>query len=90
MRIATDLAQLTTVVSIYQAGEALYKLFDKVCVIGEGRMYYIGRADEAREHFERLGYRPAPRQTTADFLVAGEWAVPDRRQSTVLIREFSQ
>lgn len=80
LRIATDLAQLTTVVSIYQAGEALYKLFDKVCVIGEGRMYYIGRADEAREHFERLGYRPAPRQTTADFLVAGEWTVLSRRK----------
>ena len=24
---------MTTIVSIYQAGESLYKLFDKVCVI---------------------------------------------------------
>ena len=42
-------------------------------MIGEGKMYYFGRADEAREHFERLGYRPSPRQTTADFLVSGTY-----------------
>lgn len=71
LRIATDLAGLTTIVSIYQAGEALYELFDKVCVIGEGKMYYFGRADAAREYFEGLGYVPKQRQTTADFLVAG-------------------
>lgn len=71
LRIATDLAQLTTIVSIYQAGEGLYELFDKVCVIGEGQMYYFGKACEARGYFEALGYVPALRQTTADFLVAG-------------------
>lgn len=30
LRIATDLTRMTTVVSLYQAGESLYKLFDKV------------------------------------------------------------
>jgi len=71
LRIATDVARLSTVVSIYQAGESLYQLFDKVCVIYEGRMAYFGRADQARQYFIDLGYEPANRQTTADFLVAG-------------------
>ncbi|KAI0265441.1 ABC-2 type transporter-domain-containing protein [Gloeopeniophorella convolvens] len=70
LRIATDVARLSTIVSIYQAGEPLYETFDKVCVIYEGRMAYFGRADQARQYFIDLGYEPAHRQTTADFLVA--------------------
>ena len=60
----------TTIVSIYQAGESLYKTFDKVCLIYEGRMAYFGPANLARQYFVDMGYEPAPRQTTADFLVA--------------------
>ena len=70
LRIATDVARTTTIVSIYQAGELLYELFDKVCVIYEGRMVYYGRSDKARQYFLDLGFEPANRQTTADFLVA--------------------
>jgi ATP-binding cassette subfamily G (WHITE) protein 2 (SNQ2) len=71
LRIATDVARLTTIVSIYQVGEQLYELFDKVCVIYEGQMVYMGSAREARQYFMDMGYAPANRQTTADFLVAG-------------------
>ncbi|KAG6877004.1 hypothetical protein C0993_011112 [Termitomyces sp. T159_Od127] len=70
LRIATDIDHQTTIVSIYQAGETLYELFDKVCVLYEGRMVYFGRADKARQYFIDLGYQPANRQTTPDFLVA--------------------
>ncbi|KAK7033403.1 Brefeldin A resistance protein [Favolaschia claudopus] len=38
LRIATDFSRLSTIVSIYQASETLYNLFDKVCVLSEGRM----------------------------------------------------
>jgi ATP-binding cassette subfamily G (WHITE) protein 2 (SNQ2) len=62
--------RLSTVVSIYQAGEQLYKHFDKVCVIYEGRMAYFGPADTAKAYFQEMGYEPANRQTTPDFLVA--------------------
>jgi ATP-binding cassette subfamily G (WHITE) protein 2 (SNQ2) len=71
LRIATDVARTSTIVSIYQAGESLYQHFDKVCVLYEGRMVYFGRADQARQYFINLGFEPAHRQTTADFLVAG-------------------
>ncbi|KAF7360014.1 Pleiotropic drug resistance ABC transporter [Mycena venus] len=71
LRIATDVGRLTTIVSIYQASESLYALFDKVCVLSEGKMVYFGRADQARDYFLSLGYVPqAERQTTADFLVS--------------------
>ncbi|KAJ7649950.1 pleiotropic drug resistance ABC transporter [Roridomyces roridus] len=71
LRILTDVAHATTIVSIYQASETLYSLFDKVCVLSEGKMVYFGPADQAREYFLSLGYVPqAERQTTPDFLVS--------------------
>ncbi|KAG6888337.1 hypothetical protein C0995_009084 [Termitomyces sp. Mi166 len=70
LRIATDIDHQTTIVSIYQAGETLYELFDKVCVLYEGRMAYFGPADKARQYFIDMGYQPANRQTTPDFLVS--------------------
>ncbi|KAK7025542.1 ATP-binding cassette transporter snq2 [Paramarasmius palmivorus] len=70
LRTFTDLARMTSIVSLYQPGESLYKLFDKVCVIYEGRLAYFGPASEARSYFINMGYEPANRQTTADFLVA--------------------
>lgn len=71
LRIATDNLGLTSIVSIYQASELLYELFNKVCVIYEGKMIYFGKAVEARQYFIEMGWEPANRQTTADFLVAG-------------------
>lgn len=61
---------MTTVVSIYQAGESLYRIFDKVCIIYDGKMAYFGPANQAKQYFINMGFEPAPRQTTADFLVA--------------------
>lgn len=45
-------------------------MFDKVCLIYEGRMVYFGPANEARQYFFDMGYEPANRQTTSDFLVS--------------------
>ena len=70
LRIATDLVRNSTIVSIYQAGEQLYEVFDKVCLIYEGRMVYYGPANQARQYFLDMGYVPKNRQTTADFLVS--------------------
>ena len=70
LRIATDIAKITTAMSVYQASENVYDLFDKVCVIYEGRMVYYGPASLARQYFVDMGYQPANRQTTPDFLIA--------------------
>ncbi|KAI0752733.1 pleiotropic drug resistance ABC transporter [Daedaleopsis nitida] len=70
LRISTDIFRQSTIVAIYQAGEQLYNVFDKVCVIYEGRQVYFGSANQARQYFIDMGYEPANRQTTADFLVA--------------------
>lgn len=70
LRVMTDVSNRTTLVTLYQAGEGIYQLMDKVLVIDEGRMVYSGPAGEAKKYFEDLGYECPDRQTTADFLTA--------------------
>nr|POE53616.1 brefeldin a resistance protein [Quercus suber] len=70
LRIMTDISNRTTLVTLYQAGEGIYELMDKVLVIDEGREIFMGRREEARQYFIDLGYHCPDRQTTADFLTA--------------------
>ncbi|KAK9441048.1 BMR1-like protein [Metarhizium brunneum] len=68
LRILTNLYKTTTFVSLYQASENIYRLFDKVMVIDEGKQVYFGPTNQARSYFEGLGFAPRPRQTTPDYL----------------------
>ncbi|KAF4826747.1 ABC transporter G family member 11 [Colletotrichum tropicale] len=68
LRVQTNLYQTTTFVSLYQASENIYNLFDKVMVIDAGKQVYLGPAKEARAYFEGLGFAPRPRQTTPDYV----------------------
>lgn len=70
LRIATDVRGIVTAFTAYQASESVCRLFDKVCLIYEGRMVYFGPSNLARQYFIDLGFEPANRQTTPDFLVA--------------------
>ncbi|KAL8688194.1 MAG: hypothetical protein Q9218_005832, partial [Villophora microphyllina] len=70
LRIMTDVSDRTTLVTLYQAGEGIYELMDKVLVIDEGRMVYQGPAKEAKQYFLDLGFSCPDRQTTADFLTS--------------------
>ncbi|KAG8903275.1 hypothetical protein FRB99_003542 [Tulasnella sp. 403] len=70
LRVTTDILGQTTFVSLYQAGENIYNLVDKVLVIDQGRTVYFGPATEARQYFVSLGFVDRPRQATADYLTA--------------------
>lgn len=78
LRIMTDISNRTTFVTLYQAGEGIYELMDKVMVIDQGRCIYQGPANEAKKYFLDLGFKIPERQTTADFLTAV--TDPDERQ----------
>ena len=70
LRVMTDVSDRTTLVTLYQAGEGIYKLMDKVLVIDDGRMVFSGPAGEAKKYFQDLGYYCPDRQTTPDFLTS--------------------
>lgn len=62
LRTMTDISHRTTMVTLYQAGESLYQLMDKVLLIEQGQMLYQGPASEAKAYFEGLGFLCHPRQ----------------------------
>lgn len=68
LRLLTDIMNMTTFVSVYQAGEGIYKQFDKVLVLNDGHVVYYGPATEARQYMIDMGYKDLPRQTSADYL----------------------
>ncbi|KAM0806858.1 putative ABC-2 type transporter-domain-containing protein [Seiridium cardinale] len=70
LRIMTDISNRTTLVTLYQAGEGIYELMDKVLVIDQGREVFSGPAKDAKQYFIDLGFECPERQTTADFLTA--------------------
>lgn len=70
LRVLTDVSNRTTIVTLYQAGEGIYELMDKVLVIEGGRMIYQGPAKEAKVYFQNLGFLCPDRQTTANFLTS--------------------
>ncbi|KAJ2369134.1 ATP-binding cassette transporter snq2, partial [Coemansia sp. RSA 2607] len=78
LRITTNVLRKATVVSIYQASENIYELFDKVMVIEEGRQLYYGPANQAVAYFQSIGIEKPPRQTTSDFLT-GVAQIHERR-----------
>ena len=70
LRIMTDISNRTTFVTLYQAGEGIYQVMDKVMVIEQGRQIFCGPASRAKQYFIDLGFECPERQSTADFLTA--------------------
>ncbi|EME40339.1 ABC transporter-like protein [Dothistroma septosporum NZE10] len=70
LRLTANIVGSSHAIAIYQASQAIYDLFDKAIVLYEGREIFYGKADAAKEYFERMGWYCPPRQTTGDFLTS--------------------
>lgn len=68
LRAMTDELQLTTIVTLYQAGNGIFDLFDKVLVLDEGEQVYYGPRAEARPFMESQGFFCDDAANVADFL----------------------
>ncbi|KFZ19731.1 hypothetical protein V502_03490 [Pseudogymnoascus sp. VKM F-4520 (FW-2644)] len=70
LRSSTSIAQNTAIVAAYQAGENFTSTFNKVTILYVGRQIFFGALQDAKTHFNNLGFERKSRQTTADFLTA--------------------
>ncbi|KHN93838.1 ABC transporter [Metarhizium album ARSEF 1941] len=68
IRALTDVLGLASVVTLYQAGNGIYNLFDKVLVLDEGKQIYYGPMSEAQPFMEGLGFICDDGANVADFL----------------------
>ncbi|KAI4100558.1 MAG: hypothetical protein L6R37_005390 [Teloschistes peruensis] len=78
VRAMTDVVGLTSIVSLYQAGNGIYDLFDKVLVLDQGKEIYYGPRKEARPFMEELGFVCGDGANVADYLTGV--TVPTERQ----------
>ena len=70
IRAATNFLGNVGYVAIYQAGENIYEVFDKVTVMYSGRQVFFGPVERAKAYFEEMGWYCPPRQSTPEFLTA--------------------
>lgn len=68
IRAMTDVLGLASIVTLYQAGNGIYNLFDKVLVLDEGKQVYYGPMKEARPFMEEMGFICQHGANVADFL----------------------
>jgi ATP-binding cassette subfamily G (WHITE) protein 2 (SNQ2) len=68
IRAMTDTFGLSTIVTLYQTGNGIYNLFDKVLVLDEGKQIYYGPMKEARPFMEELGFACLDGANVADYL----------------------
>ncbi|KAF2000580.1 ABC multidrug transporter-like protein [Amniculicola lignicola CBS 123094] len=68
LRSLTDAMGTATIVTLYQAGNAIYNLFDKVLVLDEGRQVFYGPREHARPFMEAQGFVCGDGANVADYL----------------------
>lgn len=78
IRAMTDVYSLSSIVTLYQAGNQIYDLFDKVLILDEGKQIYYGPMSQARGFMEDLGFVCEDGANVADFLTGV--TVPTERQ----------
>lgn len=78
IRAMTDTLGLASIVSIYQAGNGIFGLFDKVLVLDQGKQIYYGPMEKARPFMENLGFMCDDSANVGDFLTGV--TVPTERQ----------
>jgi ATP-binding cassette subfamily G (WHITE) protein 2 (SNQ2) len=81
IRSLTDTLGLATIVTLYQAGNGIFDLFDKVLVLDEGEEIYYGPMTEARPFLESAGFVCRDGANVADYLTGV--TVPTEREIKV-------
>jgi len=57
LRIITDVSNRTTIVTLYQDGEEIYNVMNKVLLIDQGKMIFSSPTTEAKQYFIDLGFQ---------------------------------
>ncbi|KAI1371039.1 ATP-binding cassette transporter [Hypoxylon crocopeplum] len=70
LREYTIQSQCTTVMSLYQASDAIASCCDMVLVLNEGRVAFFGPTSESKRYFEGLGFECSPQTSLTDFLTS--------------------
>jgi ABC-type multidrug transport system ATPase subunit len=73
----------TVVFTIHQPSSELFKMFDKICLMSEGRLAFIGTRHEATAFFESQGYPCPVKYNPADYFIKTMSISPIDRENSV-------
>jgi len=70
MRNMADLDQQVFICAMQQPSEDIYRLFDKVLLLDQGKCLFFGKTEDAVPYFRSIGYNKPERRMTPEFLVS--------------------
>jgi len=70
LRHLADESRATILTTLYQAGNGIYDLYDKVLVLDAGHQIYYGPTNLAKAYFEDMGFICPAGANIADFLTS--------------------
>ncbi|KAK3373028.1 ABC-2 type transporter-domain-containing protein [Lasiosphaeria ovina] len=68
VRALTDVMGMASIVTLYQAGNGIYDLFDKVVVLDSGKQVFYGPVNEAKPFTESIGFVCRDGANVSDYL----------------------
>ena len=59
----------TVIFTIHQPSSELFEMFDKICLLSEGRLAFIGSKSAASNFFEKQGFKSPQNYNPADYFI---------------------
>lgn len=59
----------TIICTVHQPSSEIFEMFDRICLMSEGRIAFIGDALEANRFFQSVGYWSPPNYNLAEFFI---------------------
>ncbi|KAJ0180331.1 hypothetical protein K1T71_003735 [Dendrolimus kikuchii] len=72
----------TVICTIHQPSSELYAMFDKLLLMADGRVAFLGSPEEATDFFKQLGAACPPNYNPADHFIQLLAGVPGREEAT--------
>ncbi|KAJ8722907.1 hypothetical protein PYW07_004087 [Mythimna separata] len=84
LQVLKGLAQKgkTVVCTIHQPSSELYAMFDKLLIMADGKVAFLGSPDQANDFFKDLGAACPPNYNPADHFIQLLAGVPGREETT--------
>ena len=82
-----DLARKGKIIicTIHQPSSEIFELFDKLCLLAEGRLAYLGNLSNANEFFSSQGHQMPPNYNPADFFIKKLALNPSNKENCLKI-----
>ena len=73
----------TIIFTIHQPSSEIFEMFDKICLISEGRLVFIGDRSSACNFFDSQGYRLPTNYNPADHFIKTLSINPNDKQNSL-------